>query len=39
MEEFFKNYGFIILMLVICVGSHFFMGHGGHKGHGSKKDK
>jgi len=37
MEEFLKTYGFLILMLVVCVGSHFFM-HGSkrHQNHSKK---
>lgn len=31
----------LFLLLLICVGMHFFMhgGHGGHGGHGSGDDK
>lgn len=38
MKEFFSQYGFAAIMLLVCLGSHFFMhrggGHGGHGGQG-----
>lgn len=40
MKQFLANYGFFILMMAICLGSHFFMhrghgqGQGGKDGHG-----
>ena len=34
MKEFLANYGLLIFMLVVCLGSHLFM----HRGHGGKDD-
>lgn len=32
MKEFLASYGLLIFMLIICLGSHFFMHRkGGHK--------
>jgi hypothetical protein len=28
--------GFLVVLLLLCVGMHFFM-HGGHGGHGSER--
>lgn len=32
MEQFIKSYGFLILMMLICFGSHFFMHRTHHNG-------
>jgi len=31
----FTSNGFLALLLLLCIGSHFFM-HGGHGGHGGR---
>jgi len=32
--DFFTENWFFILILLLCIGMHFFHGHGGHGAHG-----
>ncbi len=32
-DHIFSEYGVLVVLLVLCVGVHFFL-HGGHGGHG-----
>jgi hypothetical protein len=35
MAHIFTGNGFLALLLLACIGMHFFM-HGGHRGHGGE---
>ena len=30
---------FFLILLLLCVGMHFFHGHGGHGGHGDNEER